>query len=110
MSGVSLPDVYKRQAFNKRVRMADLTFRNQGITFTVYSDEQGTERIFPFDLMPRIIPNSEWTTIEAGLIQRMRALNLFLKDIYSAQRILKEKVIPTEDVLTACLLYTSRCV
>jgi len=90
-----------QEEFDQRRMAVDAAFLRQGITFTVYSDEQGTERIFPFDLMPRIIPNSEWSKIEAGLIQRMQALNLFLKDIYSDQRILKEKVIPAEDVLSA---------
>jgi len=90
-----------REEFEQRRTAVDAAFLRQGITFTVYSDEQGTERIFPFDLMPRIIPNAEWTKIEAGLIQRMRALNLFLKDIYSDQRIIKEKVVPAEEVLTA---------
>lgn len=90
-----------REEFEARRSAVDAAFLRQGITFTVYSDEQGTERIFPFDLMPRIIPSSEWNQIEAGLIQRMQALNLFLKDIYSEQRILKEKIIPAEDVLTA---------
>jgi len=90
-----------QEEFDQRRMAVDAAFLRQGITFTVYSDEQGTERIFPFDLVPRIIPNSEWKKIEAGLIQRMRALNLFLKDLYSGQRILKEKIIPAEDVLTA---------
>jgi uncharacterized circularly permuted ATP-grasp superfamily protein len=89
------------EEFDQRRSAVDAAFLRQGITFTVYSDEQGTERIFPFDLMPRIIPASEWSVIESGLIQRMRALNLFLKDIYSDQRILKEKVIPAEDILSA---------
>ncbi len=90
-----------QEEFDQRRMAVDAAFLRQGITFTVYSDEQGTERIFPFDLVPRIIPNSEWSKIETGLIQRMRALNLFLKDLYSDQRILKEKVIPAEDVLSA---------
>jgi uncharacterized circularly permuted ATP-grasp superfamily protein len=90
-----------QEEFEQRRTAVDAAFLRQGITFTVYSDEQGTERIFPFDLMPRIIPSAEWLKIETGLIQRMKALNLFLKDIYSGQRILKEKVIPAEDVLTA---------
>jgi uncharacterized circularly permuted ATP-grasp superfamily protein len=89
------------EEFDQRRTAVDAAFLRQGITFTVYSDEQGTERIFPFDLMPRIIPAAEWSKIEAGLIQRMKALNLFLKDLYSEQRILKEKVIPAQDVLTA---------
>jgi len=90
-----------QEEFDQRRTAVDAAFLRQGITFTVYSDEQGTERIFPFDLMPRIIPNSEWKMIETGLIQRMRALNLFLKDLYTDQRILKEKIIPAEDVLSA---------
>ena len=90
-----------REEFEQRRTAVDAAFLRQGITFTVYSDEQGTERIFPFDLMPRIIPNAEWVKIEAGLIQRMRALNMFLKDIYSDQRIIKEKIVPAEEVLTA---------
>ena len=90
-----------QEEFDQRRNAVDTAFLRQGITFTVYSDEQGTERIFPFDLMPRIIPNSEWTHIEAGLIQRMKALNMFLKDLYTDQRILKEKVIPAEEILSA---------
>src|SRR5262249_31033730 len=61
--------------FGRRRALADLTFRNQGITFTVYGDESGTERTFPFDLLPRVIPAAEWAHIEAGLIQRVPALN-----------------------------------
>jgi uncharacterized circularly permuted ATP-grasp superfamily protein len=91
----------EQEEFDSRRTAVDAAFLRQGITFTVYSDEQGTERIFPFDLMPRIIPSAEWAKIESGLIQRMKALNMFLKDIYSDQRILKEKVVPAEDVLTA---------
>ncbi len=83
-------------AFSRRVRMADMTFRNQGITFTVYSDTRGVEKIFPFDLVPRIIPADEWTLIERGLTQRIIALNLFCQDIYHDQRILKEGIIPPE--------------
>src|SRR5471032_209796 len=91
----------EQEEFDSRRTAVDAAFLRQGITFTVYSDEQGTERIFPFDLMPRIIPAAEWAKIEAGLTQRMRALNLFLKDIYSDQRIIKEKIVPMEDVVTA---------
>lgn len=83
-------------AFARRVRMADVTFRNQGITFTVYGDNRGVEKIFPFDLVPRIIPAQEWDTIERGLIQRITALNLFCQDIYHDQRILREKIIPAD--------------
>jgi uncharacterized circularly permuted ATP-grasp superfamily protein len=79
---------------DQRRQMADQSFLAQGITFTVYSDNQGTERIFPFDLIPRIIPNSEWQKLEAGLVQRITALNLFLHDVYHEQNILRDGVIP----------------
>ena len=90
-----------REEFDQRRSAVDAAFLRQGITFTVYSDEQGTERIFPFDLMPRVIPAKEWATIEAGLTQRMLALNLFLKDVYTDQRIIKENVVPRVDVESA---------
>jgi uncharacterized circularly permuted ATP-grasp superfamily protein len=79
---------------DNRRRLADASFLNQGITFTVYSDNQGTERIFPFDLVPRIIPNSEWQHVERGLTQRITALNLFLHDVYHGQKIVKDGVVP----------------
>ena len=85
---------------DRKQALATNTFLNQGITFTVYSDNQGTERIFPFDLVPRIIPRVEWEHVERGLVQRIKALNLFLRDIYHDQRILKEGLIPEEVVLT----------
>jgi uncharacterized circularly permuted ATP-grasp superfamily protein len=85
--------------FQVRRGSADLAFINQGITFSVYSDRRGVEKIFPFDLIPRTIPASEWSVLEIGLIQRVKALNLFLHDVYHEQRILREKVIPTELVL-----------
>jgi uncharacterized circularly permuted ATP-grasp superfamily protein len=84
------------EAFGRRVKMADVTFRNQGITFTVYSDQRGVEKIFPFDLVPRIIPADEWDKIERGLVQRITALNLFCEDVYHKQRILREKIVPAE--------------
>ncbi|MEO0895807.1 MAG: circularly permuted type 2 ATP-grasp protein [Bacteroidota bacterium] len=72
-----------------------LSFLNQGITYAVYDEKaSGTEKIFPFDLFPRVIEQEEWAVLEQGLVQRNTALNLFLKDIYSHQRILKDKVIP----------------
>jgi uncharacterized circularly permuted ATP-grasp superfamily protein len=83
-------------AFERRRRMADVLFRNQGITFTVYSDKRGVEKIFPFDLVPRIIPADEWDLLERGLVQRITALNLFCQDIYHEQRILQEGVIEPE--------------
>ncbi|MGI8992434.1 MAG: circularly permuted type 2 ATP-grasp protein [Bryobacteraceae bacterium] len=84
----------------KRKQAADLAFLNQGITFTVYGREEGTERIFPHDLLPRIIANTEWREIEAGLTQRITALNLFLHDIYHECRILADQVIPREVIYT----------
>jgi uncharacterized circularly permuted ATP-grasp superfamily protein len=79
---------------------ADQSFFNQGITFTVYGSEKGTERIFPHDLLPRIITAAEWETIERGLTQRITALNLFLKDVYHEARIIEEGVIPAKIVYT----------
>jgi uncharacterized circularly permuted ATP-grasp superfamily protein len=83
-------------AFERRRRMADVTFRNQGITFTVYGDARGVEKIFPFDLVPRIVPADEWDLIERGLVQRITALNLFCQDIYHEQRILRQGIIPPD--------------
>src|SRR2546421_9626347 len=78
----------------QRQQAANTAFLNQGITFTVYGDDEGTERIWPYDLLPRMITSAEWTLIERGLTQRITALNLFLKDIYHEGRILSEGVIP----------------
>jgi len=83
-------------AFERRRRMSDVLFRNQGITFTVYNDASGVEKIFPFDLVPRILTAAEWSHIEKGLTQRIVALNMFCKDIYHEQRILREKIIPPD--------------
>ena len=88
-------------AVDKRRKMADVSFRSQGITFTVYSDANNVERIFPFDLVPRIVPAQEWTTIEKGLAQRITALNLFCKDIYNDQSILADRIIPAELIYNA---------
>jgi uncharacterized circularly permuted ATP-grasp superfamily protein len=82
----------------RRKQAADLSFLNQGITFTVYGREEGTEKIFPYDLLPRIITSAEWAKVERGLTQRITALNLFLKDIYNEGRILKDGIVPREIV------------
>lgn len=87
--------------FNQRRAAVDTAFLSRGVTFTVYGDNEGTERIFPFDLIPRIIPSDEWTHIETGLVQRITALNLFLHDIYHEQKILREGVVPAALVLGA---------
>ncbi len=77
---------------------ADLIFRRIGITFSVVGDEDGTERLIPFDLVPRILPADEWATLDAGLRQRVRALNMFIRDIYHDHDIVRAGVIPAEQV------------
>nr|WP_229809475.1 circularly permuted type 2 ATP-grasp protein [Roseibacillus persicicus] len=89
------------EEFQSIQRTLSLSFLKQGVTFTVYNDDEGTERIFPFDPVPRVIPGDEWALLEKGLIQRIEALNLFLKDIYSDQKVIKDKIIPKETVYTA---------
>src|SRR5258707_9349240 len=89
---------------SQRQMEADKAFLTQGITFTVYGDNQGTERIFPFDLVPRIITAAEWRTLERGLTQRLTAINLFLKDVYHEGRILAEGVVPRE-LVQSCRHY-----
>lgn len=89
------------EEFARKNTMAANSYLSQGITFTVYSGDEGTERIFPFDLIPRIVPADEWAHIEKGLVQRLTALNMFLHDIYHEQRIIKEKVIPEEVIRSA---------
>jgi uncharacterized circularly permuted ATP-grasp superfamily protein len=87
--------------FDQRRAEVDLAFMRQGVTFNVYGDSQGAERIFPFDLIPRIIGAKEWEYLERGLIQRITALNLFLHDLYHDQRIVKDGVIPAYYILSA---------
>ncbi len=82
----------------RRKKSADLSFLTQGITFTVYGREEGTERIFPYDLIPRIVTSAEWNLIEKGLTQRITALNLFLRDIYHEGKILADGIVPREIV------------
>jgi uncharacterized circularly permuted ATP-grasp superfamily protein len=90
-----------RTSFRERMKLADATFLRSGVTFSVYSDAQGGERIFPFDLIPRVVSADQWSRLEAGLCQRVTALNMFLADVYSDQRILREGVIPRDLVLGA---------
>lgn len=89
-------------------RAAEQQLLQMGITFNVYGDSAGTERIFPFDLIPRIVPAGEWAWLERGLRQRVHALNEFLDDIYHDQKILKDKVIPEEVILSAAS-YRPQC-
>lgn len=77
---------------------ADLIFRRVGITFAVYGNDAGTERLIPFDIIPRIIPAAEWSMLEKGLVQRVQALNMFIHDIYHEQNIVKAGVIPPEQI------------
>ena len=77
---------------------ADVIFRRVGITFAVYGSEAGTERLIPFDIIPRIIPAHEWERLESGLVQRVKALNMFIHDIYHEQNIVKADVVPAEQI------------
>ncbi|MEM9410956.1 MAG: circularly permuted type 2 ATP-grasp protein, partial [Planctomycetota bacterium] len=88
----------------QRQQTAEYLLRDLGITFTVYGHESGTEKIWPFDLLPRIIDGAEWQPIERGLKQRIEALNLFVDDIYNEQKIIKDGVVP-EDLLQTSKTY-----
>ena len=92
------------EEMRRRKQAADLAFLHQGITFTVYGRDEGIEKIFPNDLLPRIITQSEWSKIERGLAQRIVALNLFLKDIYHEGKILNDGVVPRE-MIYSCKHY-----
>jgi len=95
LNKVSATDFIEKQLF------VDASFLQSGITFTVYADDSGTEKIFPFDLIPRIISESEWDGLEKGLAQRLKALNCFLNDIYSDQEIIEAGVIPRDLIETS---------
>jgi uncharacterized circularly permuted ATP-grasp superfamily protein len=90
-----------QEQFEPRRQVADMDFLRRGITFTVYSSDEGVEKIFPFDLIPRIVPLSEWRQIEAGLRQRIKALNMFLYDVYHSRQILRDGVVPTDLILAS---------
>ncbi|MFN8728892.1 MAG: circularly permuted type 2 ATP-grasp protein [Phycisphaerales bacterium] len=90
LSALGADELRRRQA------AADMSFLHQGITFTVYGDQRGTEKIFPYDVLPRLIPANEWDTIQRGLAQRLIALNLFLKDVYHEGRVFDEGIVPRE--------------
>jgi uncharacterized circularly permuted ATP-grasp superfamily protein len=87
----------------RRHALAMEMFRNHGITFAVYPDAQGTEKVFPFDVIPRVIEAGTWRRLEEGLKQRLRALNFFLDDVYGRKLILKQRAIPPEIVLSSSL-------
>ena len=87
------------ERITQKRKEAEIAFHRVGITFTVYGEEAGTERTIPFDIVPRIIPAGEWQVLQQGLRQRIKALNKFLHDIYHAQEILRDGVIPSDRVL-----------
>jgi uncharacterized circularly permuted ATP-grasp superfamily protein len=93
----------------RRQLSAERALLHMGITFNVYGDSAGTERIFPFDLVPRIVAAAEWTWIEQGLKQRIRALNLFIDDIYHDQKIIKDGVIPAE-IINSASSFRKQCI
>jgi uncharacterized circularly permuted ATP-grasp superfamily protein len=86
------------EALQRKRIEADLTFRRVGITFAVYGDDAGTERLIPFDAIPRIIPAAEWALLQRGLVQRVKALNMFIHDIYHDQDIIRAGVVPAEQI------------
>ncbi|MBL8870224.1 MAG: circularly permuted type 2 ATP-grasp protein [Planctomycetaceae bacterium] len=92
----------------RRQEAAERSLFRMGITFNVYGDSAGTEKIFPFDIIPRIVSAQDWDLIERGLAQRIRALNLFIADIYSEQRIIKENIVP-EFLLQTCKAIRPQC-
>jgi uncharacterized circularly permuted ATP-grasp superfamily protein len=94
-----------KMVVNKRYQLAQQNFLRQGITFTVYNNEEGTERTMPFDPLPRIISKEEWEIVERGAEQRVLALNAFLEDIYTEQRILNEGIIPRDLIVTSPHFY-----
>jgi len=98
------------QDLSARQAAADLAIKEMGITFTVYSEKEGTiDRAWPFDIIPRIIPKNEWDRVEAGLKQRVKALNLFINDLYHDQKIIKDGVFPAE-VLADSKNFRPQCV
>jgi uncharacterized circularly permuted ATP-grasp superfamily protein len=103
LSGLSRLDMAQRHDLAQR------SFRNGGITFTVYQDDTGIEKIFPFDLVPRIVNARTWQRLESGLRQRAHALNLFLEDLYGPRRILRDGAVPAEVVLSSRLFRRELC-
>jgi uncharacterized circularly permuted ATP-grasp superfamily protein len=97
---VSTLESFTLTEIDRRERLQKISLIDQGITFTVYGEKDGIERIFPFDFVPRIIPAREWERIEAGLVQRVTALNLFIADVYHDQKCLKDRIVPAELVLS----------
>ena len=95
---------FPQEEILRRQKAAEAALFNMGVTFTVYSDESGIEKIFPFDILPRIVEPGDWIQIEKGLKQRIYALNLFIDDIYHDQKIVKDGILPKD------ILYSSKCI
>ena len=93
----------------RRQQMAERSLFRMGITFAVYGDEQGVEKIFPFDILPRTVAANEWNRLERGLAQRIRALNLFIDDCYHDQQIIKDGIIPAE-ILQSATSFRKQCI
>ena len=93
---------------NRRQTEAELSLQKMGVTFNVYGHQAGTEKVWPFDLLPRIIDGDEWAMVERGLKQRLKAVNLFITDVYNDQKILKDKIVPAELVLDS-KTYRKQC-
>jgi uncharacterized circularly permuted ATP-grasp superfamily protein len=93
---------------SERQRVAELDIRTMGITFTVYSEGQNIDRAWPFDIIPRVIPGAEWDLVTAGLGQRLRALNLFIDDLYNDQRVVADGVFPA-DLLEESVNFRPQC-
>src|SRR5690242_11769273 len=91
---VNVLESFTQDEVSRRERLQKLALVDQGITFTVYGEKDGIERIFPFDFVPRVVTAREWERLEAGLIQRVTALNLFIADVYGEQRCLKDGILP----------------
>ncbi|MEN8167566.1 MAG: circularly permuted type 2 ATP-grasp protein, partial [Pseudomonadota bacterium] len=99
-----------KEELDQRQQAADLAIKQMGVTFRVYTEEEGSiDRVWPFDIIPRMIPKKEWDRIELGLKQRVEALNLFIDDLYHEQRIVKDKVFPAE-VLAESINFREQCI
>jgi uncharacterized circularly permuted ATP-grasp superfamily protein len=95
LAAMGLPELQRRQ------RLAEASLLRKGITFNVYGHADGEEKIFPFDIIPRVMEAAEWECVERGLKQRLKALNMFLQDLYNEKRVLKDKIIPADLVLSS---------
>jgi uncharacterized circularly permuted ATP-grasp superfamily protein len=107
---VSYLKKFDKEELNERQQAADLAMKQMGVTFRVYSQEEGSiDRAWPFDIIPRLIPKKEWDQVESGLKQRVQALNLFIDDLYHEQKIIKDKVFPAS-VLAKSVNFRKQCV